>query len=269
MRSLAPQEMLLVGRLLVRIARTDHHPFDAELHHLVEEAAHPVRIAALEERRVGRYPEASGERCADCLHGDVVDALARHGAIVFRARTVHVDAEAEIFARLELVELALEKERIRAEIDEPAAVDESARDVGDLRVQQRFAAGDADHRRTAFVGCVDALLDGEVLLQDRDGVLDLAAAGAGQVAAKERLQHEHERIALAPTEALLQHVAAYRHHLRRRNSHGTSLLVLRAVLPLRRTRAIMQAFVIDGFRRSATDARKMRSDSLGKHRLVV
>ena len=35
------------------------------------------------------------------------------------------------------------------------------------------------------------------LVQDLVGIIDLAAAGAGEVAAEQRLEHQHERIALA------------------------------------------------------------------------
>ena len=70
------------------------------------------------------------------------------------------------------------------------------------RVQQRLAAGDAHHRRAALVGRREALLDRQVLLEHVTRVLDLAAAGAGQVAAEQRLEHQHERVPLAPRESL-------------------------------------------------------------------
>ena len=47
-------------------------------------------------------------------------------------------------------------------------------------------------------------------LQNMRRILDLAAARARQVAAKQRLQHQHQRIPLAPRQLLLQHVARYR-----------------------------------------------------------
>ena len=78
---------------------------------------------------------------------------------------------------------------------------------------QRLAAGDGDHGRAALVDRAEALLGREVLLEHVRGILDLAAAGAGQVAAEQRLQHQHERVALAPLEALLQDVRRDRPHL--------------------------------------------------------
>ena len=50
----------------------------------------------------------------------------------------------------------------------------------------------APHSSTA----AKALLGRELLLENVRRILHLAAAGAGQVAAEERLQHQHQRIAL-------------------------------------------------------------------------
>ena len=86
-------------------------------------------------------------------------------------------------------------------------------DLLDLAVQQRLAAGDRHHRRAAFVHRLEAFRDREPLVQDLVGIVDLAAAGAGEVAAEQRLQHEHERIALDAHEALLGHIGADADHL--------------------------------------------------------
>ena len=51
--------------------------------------------------------------------------------------------------------------------------------------------------RAALIDRAEALLGREVLLQNVGRILDLAAAGAGQVAAEQRLQHQHQRVALA------------------------------------------------------------------------
>src|SRR5499426_1425954 len=61
-RSLGPQEMLLVWRLGVAVAGRDHHALDAEVHHLVEELAHPERAGPVEQGRVGGDPETAPER---------------------------------------------------------------------------------------------------------------------------------------------------------------------------------------------------------------
>ena len=68
----------------------------------------------------------------------------------------------------------------------------------DFLVQQRFAAGDGDHRSAAFIDRGQAFVDRQPLIEDLVGIIDLAAARAGKVAAEQRLEHEHQRIAAAP-----------------------------------------------------------------------
>ena len=137
-----------------------------------------------------------------------------------RARPVHVHAEAEELAGLELVELALEQERVGAEVDVPPPLHQGPRDRGDLRVQQGLPPGDAHHRRAALVGGGHALRDREVPLEDRRGVLYFSTSSAREIAAEQGLQHQHQRIALPAGEALLHHVSGHCQHLRCRNRHA-------------------------------------------------
>jgi hypothetical protein len=44
-------------------------------------------------------------------------------------------------------------------------------------------------------------------------ILDLAASGTGKVAAEERFQHQHERVALPSLNLLFQDVGSNRPHL--------------------------------------------------------
>ena len=141
------------------------------------------------------------------------------------ARAIHVDAEAQVLAGLERIQLALQQQCIRTEIYEPLAGDELAGDVRDLRMEERFPAGDAHHRRAALVGGADAVLDREVFLQDRRGILDLPASRAGEVAAEKRLQHQHQGISLSAGQALSQYVSSDRHHLCYGNRHSSALVL--------------------------------------------
>ena len=83
-------------------------------------------------------------------------------------------------------------------------------DLRHVAMQQRFAAGDGDRRRAAFVDRVHAFVEGQALVEDLVGIVDLAAAGAGEVAAEQRLQHQHQRIALAAGQMLLDDIGADR-----------------------------------------------------------
>src|ERR1035438_9752670 len=51
-------------------------------------------------------------------------------------------------------------------------------------------------------------------------ILPQPARAKGQIAAEERLQHQHQRIALAAFDLLLQDVRGDRPHLRNRNTHA-------------------------------------------------
>jgi hypothetical protein len=87
-------------------------------------------------------------------------------------------------------------------------------------VQQRLAARDHDHGRSALVDRLHALGNRKALVEDRIRIIDLAAAGAGQVAAEQRLEHQDERVALDPAKVAADDIGADASHLVQRNRHG-------------------------------------------------
>src|SRR5918912_950573 len=95
----------------------------------------------------------------------------------------------------ELIDLLLEQQRIRAEVDKLLAGKNAFDDLVDLAVQERLATRNDDDRRATFIDSVEAFGDAQALIEDRIGVVDLTATGTGQVAAEQRLQHQHERVA--------------------------------------------------------------------------
>ena len=60
----------------------------------------------------------------------------------------------------------------------------------------------------------------EALPEHVFGILDFAAAGASKVAAKERLQHKHQRVVLAALDLLPEDVGGDRPHLGNWNCHN-------------------------------------------------
>ena len=106
------------------------------------------------------------------------------------ALAIHMDGEAQILAGLEKVQLFLEQQRVGTHVDILLARDQAFDDFVDLGVKQRFAAGNGDGGRAAFIGGLEALFGAHVLLQDMSGILDFAAARASKIAAEKRLQHE-------------------------------------------------------------------------------
>jgi hypothetical protein len=55
-------------------------------------------------------------------------------------------------------------------------------------MNQGLASGDADNWRTAFFRRRPALFRGEAFVEHVIGILDLSAAGAGEIASEQRLQ---------------------------------------------------------------------------------
>src|SRR5207247_10018798 len=84
----------------------------------------------------------------------------------------------------------------------------------------RLAAGDGHHGRAALLDGGQTLLDAQVLAEHVAGILDLAAAGAGQVAAEERLQHQDQRVALAAADSLSEDIRRHRPHPGNGNAHA-------------------------------------------------
>src|SRR3989442_1995369 len=95
------------------------------------------------------------------------------------AVAIEMDRPGEEGVRREQVDLFLEQQRVGAEVDEFFAGDDALDDLLDLTVQQRLATGNDDDRRAAFIDRLEAFADAEALVEDRVGIIDLAAAGAG------------------------------------------------------------------------------------------
>jgi hypothetical protein len=140
---------------------------------------------------------------------------------------VEVNRPDEVRARLVIVHLLFHQQRIRAEIHELLARDDALHDLRHFLVQQRFAAGDGHHRRAAFIYGFETVLHRDPLVQDGIRIVDLAAAVAGQIAAKQRLEHERERITLGTREMLARDVGANPDFLQHRNRQLRVLLNLR------------------------------------------
>ena len=136
--------------------------------------------------------------------------------------TVDVNGEAQVLAGLEEVQLFFQQQGVGAEINIFLARDQAFDNFVDLGMHQRLAAGDGDHGGAAFIHGFEAVFRGKIGFQDVGGILDLAASGAGQIAAEQRLEHEHERIALASGQFLAQDIGSHRPHLGYRNCHHPS-----------------------------------------------
>src|SRR5207245_5215058 len=63
----ASKKVLLIGSLVVRVTRREHHALDAQIHHFIEEGAYRFRIRAVEQSRIGGNAESALERFFDGL----------------------------------------------------------------------------------------------------------------------------------------------------------------------------------------------------------
>src|ERR1700733_3215364 len=97
---------------------------------------------------------------------------------------IQMDRKGKVLARFEESDLLLQQQRVGAQIDVLLACDQSLDDLDDLRVHKGLTARNGNHRRPAFIHGTEALLRSQFLLEDMGWVLDLAAAGACQVAAE-------------------------------------------------------------------------------------
>src|ERR1700704_3944317 len=120
------------------------------------------------------------------------------------------------------MQLLLQEQRIRAQRDEFLFRDQAFHDFADLAMDQWLAAGNRNHGRAAFVNRIEALLDREPAIENGIRIVDLAATDAGEVATKQRLEHQNERIAFAPQQLLLEDIGADTHFLKKRHSHFLS-----------------------------------------------
>src|SRR5581483_6549537 len=139
-----------------------------------------------------------------------VTTLEADRKIVVFPLPVHVNGEREVLAGLEKIDLLLEKKCVSAEIDVFLARDKAFDDFGDLWMKQGLATRDRDRGRATFIGRPEAFFGRELHLQNVGRVLNFAASRARQVAAKQRLEHEHKRILLAPFQLLSEDVSGYR-----------------------------------------------------------
>ncbi len=100
--------MLLVRRLIVRVAGREHHAFHAGIHHFGEECADRLTVGAIENRGVGSDAEAAPDRLTDGIEGNLVAAFLTDGKVVVLLFAIHVHGKREVFARREQVQLFFE-----------------------------------------------------------------------------------------------------------------------------------------------------------------
>jgi len=90
-----------------------------------------------------------------------------------------------------------------------------------LRFDEEGGPWSHDSRGAAFVHRSECILDRNPLVEDRVGIIDLAATRAGEIAAEQGLQHENEGITLAAGKLLPDDIGADLRDLSEPNSQAT------------------------------------------------
>jgi hypothetical protein len=103
----------------------------------------------------------------------------------------------------------------------PLLLDQPTDNLGHLRMDHRFATGNTNDRGATFHSRRQTLFNRKPLIQHMIRILNLPAAGAGQITSEERLQHQHERIPLHPAQLLGEHILRDSCHLGKWNSHSS------------------------------------------------
>src|SRR6266516_7002943 len=143
----------------------------------------------------------------------------RNRLVVVVFQTVQMHREKQIWRRFEQMEFLFQQQGVGADRHEFLACHQTTDDLANFLVDQRLAARNRHHRRATFVGGIPAFLRRHAAIEDRVGIVDLAAADACEVAAKQRLEHQHQRIALSAKQFLLDHIPADAQFLEERYCH--------------------------------------------------
>src|ERR1019366_8428747 len=193
----ARQENLAVVDGGVSIGGRDLVPVHVELPQVFEQLLDLPHIGLFVDRGVGADLEAGLLGDLDTLDGQIENAFALDGQVVILPHAIQVDVEVEALIRREFADPLLDEHAVGAKVNMAVALQDARCQLADLRIHHGFAAADGNHRRAALIHRGQALLERHPL---GDGGFVLAyapAAGAGEVAGVQRLQHQDDGEALA------------------------------------------------------------------------
>ena len=109
---------------------------------------------------------------------------------------------------------------VRADVNDAALFEQAVDEFLDLRINQRFAAANGNHRRVAFHRGLQALLQRHHVLERRGIFADAPAAGAGEVAGVQRFELQDHRKLRRLAQLVLDDVAGDFFRQRKWESHN-------------------------------------------------
>jgi hypothetical protein len=119
------------------------------------------------------------------------------------AHAVEMNVEGEALVWLGLVKQPLQQDSVGTHNDVPFARDGFGNQLGQLRIDGRLATADRDYWRARFLYGLQTLLQTEPVFQVTSMTLGRAAY-TRQVAGIQWLEHQHDRVAFAPLQLILE-----------------------------------------------------------------
>ena len=144
---------------------------------------------------------------------------------------------------------------VRADVNDTALFEQAGDEFLDLRINQRFAAANADHRRVTFLRHRETFFQRHHVLEVRGVFADAAAAGAGEIARVQRFELQHHGKLRRPAQFVFDDVTG--DFLRQRKWEAHRIIGLERVVGTARTRPPARRSPT-GDRPSAAPAEKTR-----------
>ena len=108
---------------------------------------------------------------------------------------------------------------VGADVNDPSLREQSFDQCFDMRIDQRLAAADGNHRRVALLSCRQAVLQAHYVLERRRVFANPSATGAREIARMQRLELKHRGKFLGATQLVADYVRSDFRRERKRKSH--------------------------------------------------
>ena len=202
------EEMSLIRRPFVGKAGGDSNPFYLKVHHMIKKFRYPPGINAFEKGTVDIDSKPSLVSFADGADRLIEHAGLTHRRIMYFLIAIEVDRKGEIGAGLKQIEAFFKQQGVGAKINKLLSGNQAFDDFLDFPVQQRLPPGYGNDGGTTFINRIKAFLDTQPSIENGIGIIDLAASRTGEITAKQRFQHQHQRITLNTQKTPLDNVGA-------------------------------------------------------------
>src|SRR6185369_9517950 len=176
--------MLLIGCALIGIAWRNRNAVNPEILQTIEERRNAIGFGIVEQRAIDIGAEAACLGRSKGRNRLVVHPRAANRVVMHVLVAVEMDRPVEVLVRPVLVEFLFEEEGIRADGNELSFGENCGNDLRKLAVKKRFAAGNDDDRRAALFDSAEAIGEREPLVKNFIGIVNLAAARTGKIAAE-------------------------------------------------------------------------------------